>query len=326
MDRRGWIETSLAAVISLIMSITGPLLLFFMLPLQILAVRCGKIAFSYSASGVFFGSIILKKILLTPDVGGTGSLVFADSAIFFLLLSGLYAVNFLLEKYRTILRLLIITATAGLVSIPVIYYLNSDQVLNTAMIDQLDSILVMLNGGTPESSIFSSVSAEDLYSLFKIYFLNSFLAVYFFLLALTWWMGSRFGLRSIGKASRVPTIKEFKVPEKLVWFFFVPLTIVLLNVLLESKGAKMEMGLIGFAVSNSLYIMGTLYAIQGFSLVQFFLEKKTINPGIRRLSVIILIISLFIFPLNVLIVILLPGLGVSELWINYRIKDKEIIQ
>ena len=331
MDRRGWIETSLAAVLSLVMSISGPLLLFFMLPLQILAVRCGKKALAISAVGVVFGNFVLKMILL-PEMVGTGSLIFADMAMFILLLSGLYAVNFALENYRTILKFLIVTVIAGLCSIPVLYYLNSDQSFNQIMLDQLDSVLVMLNGASQESSglsgssLFSSVSAEDMFNLFKFYFLNSFLAMYFFLLALTWWIGNKFSFRSMKMISKTPTIREFNVPEKLVWFFFVPLTIVLLNVLLESKGMKVETGLFGFAVSNSLYIMGALYGLQGVSLAQFFMMKRNLNPRMRRLSGMFLIISIFIFPLNIIFALILPGLGVSELWINYRHKDKELIQ
>ena len=331
MDRRGWIETSLAAVLSLIMSISGPLLLFFMLPLQILAVRCGKKAFTFSATGVFFGSIILKLILF-PEMNGTGSLIIADTAMFLLLLSGLYAVNFQFDGFKIILRLLIVTLIAGLCSLPVLYYLNSDQLFYEIMIDQLDSVLVVLNGASPEgpvdsgSSIFSSLTADDMYNIFKDFILKSFLAIYFFLLASTWWLGRRFGHRSIGKSFMTPTIKEFYVPEKLVWFFFVPLTIVLLNVLLESKGTRLELGLVEFAVSNCLYVMGTLYALQGFGLVQYLMEKKNISPRIRRLSGIFLVFSIFIFPLNLIFSLLLPGLGVSELWINYRHKDKELIQ
>lgn len=325
MDRRGWIETSLAAVLSLIMSISGPLLLFFMLPLQVLAVRCGKMAYAYSASGVLFGSLILKMILI-PDMSGAASLIVADLAMIIFLLYGLYAVNFQLKNFRVILRFLIVTAAVGLCSIPVLYYLNADLSFNRIMMDQVDSVLVVLNGASAESSIFGSLNAGDMYNLFKFYFLNSFLAVYFYLLAMTWWFGRRIGFRSIGKSSSAPKIVEFNVPEKLVWFFFVPLTVVLLNVLFENKGIKLELGLVGFAVSNSLYIMGTLYGLHGLGLARYLLEKRNFIPGLKRLSGLFLIIVIFIFPLNVILGFLLTGLGVSELWINYRHNDKELIQ
>ncbi len=325
MDRRGWIETSLSVVLSLVMSMTGPLLLFFMLPLQILAVRCGKRAFAYSAAGIFFGSMILKLILL-PDLSGVGSLIIADSAMFFFLLAGLYAVNFQLENYRTILKLLVVTVVVGLCSIPVLYYLNTDQSFNKVMTDQIDSVLVVLNGASSESTIFSSLSAVDMYNMFKYYFLNIFLAVYCCILALTWWFGRRIGFKSIGKSSSAPKIVEFYVPEKLVWFFFIPLTVALLKVLLVNKGFNLELGLFGFAVSNSLYIMGILYGLHGFGLVRFLMGKRNVNPGMNRLSGIFLILSILIFPLNVILLFLLTGLGVSELWINYRHKEKELIQ
>lgn len=325
MNRRGWIETSLAALFSLILSISGPLLFFFMLPLQVLAVRCGKKAFTFSVMGVFFGSIFLK-LILQPDMSGAGSLIITDLVMFLFFLSGLYVVNFQLENFRTVLKFLIVTLAAGLCSIPVLYSLNADQSFYTIMTELIDSVLVVLNGASPESSIFSSLSADDMYNLFKFYFLNSFLAVYFFLLTITWWLGRRIGFKSMGQPSMAPKIVEFDVPEKLVWFFFVPLTVVLLNVLLENKGMKLELGMVGFAVSNSLYIMGALYALHGLGLAQYLLEKRKANLGMRRLSGLFLIIMVLIFPLNIILVFLLTGLGVSELWINYRHKDKELIQ
>jgi hypothetical protein len=331
MDRRGWIETALAAVFSIIMSVSGPLLLLFMLPLQVLAIKRGKKAFIFSAAGVFLGSQFLKLALM-PDMAGTGSVMVADSAMFLFLILGLYAVNYMFEGFRTVLKFLIVAAVAGLCSVPVLYYLNADQSFYTIMTDQLDSVLVMFNGasaGSPGlngSNIFSSVSADDMYTVFKIYFLNSFLAVYFYLLVLTWWMGSRIGQRSIGKNISLPKVKEFIVPEKLVWLFFIPLTIVLLGFLLSGKGVKLETGLVGIAVSNILYIMGTLYGLQGYGLVQFVMEKKNIAPALRRFTGILLFVSFFILPLAVVFAILLPGLGVSELWINYRHNEKELIQ
>lgn len=331
MDRRGKIETSLAALLSLIMSVSGPLLLLFMLPLQVLAVRRGKKAFAFSAAGVFFGVFVLKLILM-PDMTGTGSLLIADSAMFLFLITGLYAVNFMLEGFRTVLRLLIITAVAAACSVPVLYYLSTDLSFNNIMIDQLNSVLVMFNGSTTDgtgsagSNIFSSVSAEDLFTLFKIYFLNIFLAVYFYLLVITWWFGRRIGLRSINKTFKTPNVKEFNVPEKLVWLFFIPLSLSLLGLLMSGKGFKIELGLVGIAVSNILYIMGTLYALQGFGLVQFLMEKKGVAPAFRRFTGVLLFFLLFITPLAIVIAILLPGLGVSELWINYRHNEKELIQ
>jgi hypothetical protein len=89
---------------------------------------------------------------------------------------------------------------------------------------------------------------------------------------------------------------------------------------------NMDLGIAGFAVSNSLYIMGILYGLQGFGLLQYLMEKKNVNPGIRRLTVWSIPLSILVFPLNLIVIVLLPGLGVSELWINYRHNDKELVQ
>ena len=306
-------------------------MVFFMLPLQILAVRCGKKAFLYSAGGVVFGTIILKIILLS-EIADTGSLIIADTALILFLVTGLYAVNFELVSFKNILKLLVATAVSGLFSIPVLYYLNSDLSFYNIMTGQLDSILVMFNGAYVENSVsggnslFGAVSADDMYNFFKFYFLNFYLVIYFYLLTATWWLGRRIGFKSIGQSFQTSTIKEFYVPEKLVWFYFIPLTIMLVQVLFKSKGAELELGLLGYAVSNSLYVMGTLYILQGFGLIQYLMEKRGTSAALIKLTRFSLVLIMLITAFSSLVALILSGLGVSELWINYRQKEKELIQ
>ncbi len=241
MERRGWIEVSLATVISLIVSLSGPFMVFFMLPLQILAVRCGKKAFVYAAWGVIFTSLMFKMIFL-PEVGASVTIIFADSAFVIFLIAGLYAVNYLFKGLKTIEKLLLVSAVSGLISIPVLYYLNSDQSFNNLMIGQIDSTLGLLKGSLAENSgeinsiLFDSKETEDMFVLLKFFFLSYYLVFYFFLQALTWRFGNKIGFRSIGKITELSLIKEFCVPEKLVWLFFVPLTITLIKLLLKPKG------------------------------------------------------------------------------------------
>ncbi|MBB6481303.1 DUF2232 domain-containing protein [Spirochaeta isovalerica] len=325
MDRRGWTEVSLAAVLSLIMSMTGLLLLFFMLPLQVMAVRRGEKGFLISASGVLFGNLILK-LALTPEAVTAGSLIIADFAVFLLLIGGLYAVNFKMGSFSKVWGFLIVTATAGLLSLPVLLYLGSDPAFLAVMTAQIESALAMLQQAFQGDAVVGSITAEGMFRIFKDSFLSSYLAVYCFFVALTWRLGLRIGLKSIGRENEQPKLQELNVPDRLVWFLFIPLTLVLLRMLLNGKGFDMDLGIAGFAVSNSLYIAGALYGLQGFGLLQFLMARKQVNPGVRRMTGWLLPLSLLIFPLNLAVIFLLPGLGVSELWINYRHNDKELVQ
>lgn len=325
MDRRGWTETALTAAVSLVMSVTGLLLPFFMIPLQVVALRRGEKAFLISASGVFFGNLILK-MALSPETDIAGSGLMADSVLYLLLLAGLYAVNFRLNPMRKVEKLLVVTAVTGLISIPVIVHIESDQAFYKMMIDTVDSFLVMLKGASAENNIFGALTPEGMYALIRDSFLGSFLFVYFAFLALTIRVGSSFALRTMGRTGRKTRLMEFNVPERLVWFLFIPLTIVLLQLLLSGRGWSWDTGIIGFAVSNCLYIMGVLYGLQGFGLVQYLLEKKNVNPRLRGMAGWMIPLSLIFFPLNLIVILLLPGLGVSELWINYRHNDKELVQ
>lgn len=315
----------MGAVLSLIMSLSGFLLLFFMVPLQVIAIRRGEKGFLISAMGVFFGNLVLK-LILSPEAVSAGIPMTADIAVFLILLGGLYAVNFKLKAYKGVIRFLIVTVGAAIASLPVLLYLSSDPSFVEMMKGQIDSVLVMLQKAFPGETVFGSLTTDAMYSIFRNSFLSSYLAVFSFIVALSWRIGLRFGLRSIGRESDMPKIEELNVPERLVWFLFVPLTLVLLKILLAGRGMDLNTGIVGFAVSNSLYIMVALYGLQGFGLLQYLMVKKKVNPGIRRMTSWSIPLALLIFPLNLVVLILLPGLGVSELWINYRQNDKELVQ
>lgn len=325
MDRRGWIETALTGLVSLVMSFTGLLLPFFMVPLQTLAVRRGEKAYLFAALGVFSGSTLLK-MALSSDGNVGGSLELADSALFLLFLAGLYAFNFRLDPLRKVVKLLLVTVAAGLISLPLIVRLGSDQSFNKMMIDGVNSFLVVLKGASTENSFLGAMTPEGLFALIRESFLGSYLFVYFTILALTWRIGSSFAYRTMRQVDGTPHLKEFNVPERLVWFLFIPLTLVLLQLLLDGKGMSWNLGVAGFAVSNCLYIMGVLYGLQGFGLLQYLLEKKNVNPRLRGMVGWMIPLLLFIFPLNIIVILILPGMGVSELWINYRHNDKELVQ
>jgi len=304
---------------------TGMLLLFFMFPLQVIAVRRGEKGFLISASGVLFGNLILK-LVLNPEAADVGSVIAADFAVFLFLIAGLYVVNFRLKSLSKVWGFLIVTAGAGLLSLPVLLYLGSDPAFLAMMTEQIESVLAMLRQALPGDSVIGSISAEVMFRIFIDSFLSSYLAVYCLFLALSWRLGLRIGLKSVGRENEQPKLQELNVPDRLIWFLFIPLTLVLLRMLLSGRGLDLDLGMAGFAVSNSLYIAGALYGLQGFGLLQYFMARKNVNPGVRKMTGWLVPLSLLVFPLNLAVVFLLPGLGVSELWINYRHNDKELVQ
>ncbi len=332
MSRRGWIEISLTTVIALILSVLGPFALLFMLPLQVLAFKSGKEAFLFSAAGIIFGSFVLRMILIPDDIEGIGVMIFTGMVIIIFLISGLYAVNFMFTGFRFILKLCVVTAIIGLLSIPVLYYLNSNQSFNSIMNEQIDNTLVILGGVLEENTedlndaLLYPDNSEESYAFYRTNFLNFFLVIYFIFLALTWRLGNRIGFRSIVNFPRPPKIKEFYVPEKLVWFYIVPLAISLLKMLFGSKDMVFDPGLVGYAVSNTLYVMGILYALQGFGLLQYLMDKRKISLRYKLIIGSLLVVSFFISYLGLIFVFILSVLGVSELWINYRRNNKELIQ
>jgi uncharacterized protein YybS (DUF2232 family) len=96
--------------------------------------------------------------------------------------------------------------------------------------------------------------------------------------------------------------------EKLIWGFLLGWFGVLLSLL-------RPLGWVSIVFWNIALLSTVLYGMQGIDILRYYIKK------VERLRIVILVtILLFVFipGLNILMMVGVPLLGVSEIWIQYR--------
>jgi hypothetical protein len=220
------------------------------------------------------------------------------------------------------MRLGIITAVAGLLLLlayPFAGALEGPIIENLDRMAQAVSSLSLAgeNGGV------LPVQGEILYYLLKDFFGRFVLAIFFFFLIYSWWSSYRLYLRMGASENSLKGVSNWDIPDHAVWLLFVPLTLLLGNRLLQQSGLSLLTGIPSYAVSNLLVIMGGLYALKGIQIIQRFFRKWNIPRQLNLPLMLILGILIAVPGVNLVLLVVMAGLGVSELWVNYRIFDKE---
>lgn len=108
------------------------------------------------------------------------------------------------------------------------------------------------------------------------------------------------------------TVSRWQVPTALLWPFLGAWTVVLLLVLFDanylSRALAMQVGL----------GIGVIYAVQGLSIIIFWLLKRGMQVRMSRV-LLLLFVLIFVIPgVNLLVILALPILGVTENWFTYR--------
>ena len=78
------------------------------------------------------------------------------------------------------------------------------------------------------------------------------------------------------------------------------------------------MGWIGYISWNTALVMLLLYGIKGAGLIKYLFGKYKLAKQKQR-AVVMMMFILFLIPgLNLIVLLGIPGLGVSEIWVRYR--------
>jgi hypothetical protein len=106
-------------------------------------------------------------------------------------------------------------------------------------------------------------------------------------------------------------MRSFHVPAFFIWVLSLSLLLVLV-----CRAAGLETPEI--LVWNILTLCGILYFAQGLGIIQYFLTGPSVPPFRRMLISVVLIILLFIFGINAIILGLIILLGIAENWVSFR--------
>ena len=295
-----------------------------MIPQQAVFVRKGRKFFLVSLACAF-GFILLVKL---PGLHSSEALdkirPFLPIEIFIItaLMGGLILIN-LLDRPQSnrLYKLLTATGITGLLSIPFILYLRGNEHFLTGLEQLFQDIALLLN------SIFVRTNNPDLNGarqlfqadiLMKIYlelFLRSFLFDYFGLLTFFWWAGTLIGSRSLRKEPGIPKIIDFKLTDLYIWPVIGSLALVLLDILVG-------LGALGLIAWNTCLIFLFLFGLEGIGIIKFLFNKYRLPSGMKWLFGIAIFLLLLFPRVNLAVMIFIPGLGISEIWIKYRTKER----
>ncbi len=313
-------DVSIAVILAAVFSQFGFLLFFFTVPLYTLYYRKG---FSdlLTASGAVIVILIglsFWKTRLVTDTDLRTALIVIEMMIPMLLMLGLFFVIDVIpviSGYRRLIRMLMATAAAMLVFVPVYLLLSENQVFTEAVRAQLNAVAGVFTGGGAESYetevMKSYLGEEGLIGYMKNFYRKSAGAIYFLILMISSRAADlvlfRFGRRDVLK------LINFKVPEIMLW----PMLLTAVAVLVEVFDL-IQLGVVSSIVWNAGFILLFLYGMQGLAIVRSLFIRFKVPNGLRLMTEFILIMVLVMPGINLIVIIGLPVLGISETWINLR--------
>ena len=144
-------------------------------------------------------------------------------------------------------------------------------------------------------------------------FLRNFVFVYCLLLAVNYRLGIVFHSRSSG--IRPESLENFSLPVWFVWPFLVSWAGVLLNTFVP-------LGVLSYIFWNCGLITLLLFGLQGIGILRFLLVKYKVPARIRIFGFLFVALILMIPQVSIVIYAGIPILGVSEIWIRYRVIER----
>jgi hypothetical protein len=218
-----------------------------------------------------------------------------------------------LGRLRSWQKLVLAGLAAGLVYSPLLYLLVTSSEFDAMLHAQVEAMMRGLQAN--QTSMLPLVSTEEIVSLSRKVFLNTFLAGYCFTLAANWVIGVKMSMRMNGTSGEFPAYRSFRLPQKAVYIFLVSWAAVF-------AALFRDLGAVGVVAWNCALLLSLLYMCQGIGIIKVRAERV---PRVFKLLVMVFCVTLIFTAGVVFILGSMAGvslLGVSELWINYRNKAR----
>ena len=247
----------------------------------------------------------LKSLFFSVELGVPLMML----AGYFLLLDGK------LLKLPGVYRLLLATAAVGGLSLLIFPRFFYNDTIVTLIQDQIRQMGLLFRSGNAVQGGFDDALVENYFSdpaVFQVMrdvFFRTYLTGFALVLLFFWRLGERLQAGLTGTGTMV--LKDFRVPRQLLWPALIALFLMLLEMLVP-------MGLFRYPVWNAGVLLLLVYGFQGLGILLFLMDRYRFPRGMRFL-VFVILVSLLLRPgVNVVIMIVIPALGISETWIRYR--------
>ena len=301
---------ALAIVLSLVLYRIAASSTLFIVPLLFFAPRFQPARWALIPVGV------VAVLLVGSQVVGLGG-VLRNVSVFGALLIGFYmpvsllvgtGIWIVLHSERILVRLLAASSFAAVFGFSLVLWLagGSESAMATATIyrEIIQVLAPSLFGETMPLGMNAETLFSAIVSLLRLGFLPIFIGQFGFSVFISDLLIHR------SQWSYQDRMTRWQLPEHGVWVFLGAWSVVLVTLLVDMP--VVESIAWNVALSCSL-----LFMVQGMSILAFLVRKR--NPGATATRVFLLAFLLVMLPgVNVIPLIGLPVLGVSETWIGYR--------
>ncbi len=316
---------------------------FFLIPLQVLLIRKGREAF-LSSILISFVILILFRLYMASaftrnieeititrpefsvfkEVGAVVlPLISIELVTLASLTAGLAVINLYQNpRWGTLSKLLMATAGATGVGIIMTLLLSTNRSFVATMqrlfaeaIRAFGEMVSEASGGqedTMESLL--RIDMSRLMKAFWAYVIGGFAFGYFVNLSITWYATKIWEARTYGR--EVTRLVNFHVPDNFVWPLIASWAVVLLGLRIDLHGVEI-------VAWNAGLVFLFLFGLQGLGILRHFMSKFHVSPRLNLLIIIGVLVVFFLPPLAIALIVLIPGLGVSEVWIKHRMKREE---
>ncbi|MFW5694199.1 MAG: hypothetical protein ACOCYB_03455 [Alkalispirochaeta sp.] len=295
----------LSAAASVVLFYSGLFAFVFAVPVQYVYTRYGpqKGSVTAVASAVVIVAVHLLQVTRLESVPtDMVTLLLLDSLMPVGLLAGLAAIN-LNHRHPWWGRLLLGSGVALLGAVPSLRILAQAGDGAGPLSDQISAMVEML-GVTEDTDQFVRTIQRVAMNTVGIGIVAT--------LAANWWVGRTIVLRRYGL---MQSVRPARVMNDLVWIVIAGLAIVVGSEFVET----------GFALPvgwNALLVGSFLFGVQGVGLIQHLVRLRGASDRGERWVPTIVLMLLFIPGINILVMLGVPLLGMSEVWVDYRRGDE----
>ena len=291
----------LSVVASALLFYSGLFAFLFAVPVQVMFTRRGERQGELTAAvtGAAIVAIHLLQVLRIDGVRGEFlRLLFLDSLMPVGLLAGLVVFN-AARRFPWWGRLMIGAAIAVLATVPSLRILSQAGSGEGALAEQMDTMMEML--GVTENS-------QALLRMVRQVALNTIGVGLTAAIAANWWLGRSLVLRRYGLAQ---SLRSARVDPSLVWLVIVGLALVVGTWITEAPR-------LAPAGWNILLVGSFLYGVQGIGLIQHLLRRRGLPERGERWVLTVAMLLMFVPGINLLVVVGVPLVGMSEVWVDYK--------
>lgn len=291
----------LSAAASVLLFYSGLFAFLFVVPVQYVFTKYGPQKGVVTAAGTAAVVVVvhlLQVARLESIPADMVRLLFLDSLMPVGLLAGLAVIN-LNHRHPWWGRLLIGSAVAVLGAVPSLRILALAGEGTGPLSDQISAMVEML--GVTENT-------EQMIRTIQQVAMNTVGIGIVATLAANWWLGRSIVLRRYGL---MESLRPARVMNDLVWVVIVGLAIVVGSEFVET----------GFATPlgwNALLVGSFLFGVQGVGLIQHFVRLRGGTDRGERWVPTVVLMLLFVPGINLLVMLGVPLLGMSEVWVDYR--------